>query len=293
MIEVNPLTETAPVSSDDQELIKQVQNGKREALETLITRHQRWIYNIVLRMLYHPHDAEDATQEILIKLITRLSSFEARSSFRTWLYRIVVNHVLNMKRGRVEEANWTFAKYGDGLKSAPDEELPDPNSVPADLKMLVDEARIGCTSGMLLCLDREQRLIYILGEIFGVTDSVGAELMDISRDNFRQKLSRARRDLHNFMQNQCGLINKANPCRCAKKTRAFMRAGYIDPRNLLFAKEHVTRVREVAEKRHEDIASLDAAYAEIHRDHPFHEAPDFVGSLRRLIEQTHFKSILE
>ena len=293
MIEVNPLTETAPVSSDDQELIKQVQNGKREALETLITRHQRWIYNIVLRMLYHPHDAEDATQEILIKLITRLSSFEARSSFRTWLYRIVVNHVLNMKRGRVEEANWTFAKYGDGLKSAPDEELPDPNSVPADLKMLVDEARIGCTSGMLLCLDREQRLIYILGEIFGVTDSVGAELMDISRDNFRQKLSRARRDLHNFMQNQCGLINKANPCRCAKKTRAFMQAGYIDPRNLLFAKEHVTRVREVAEKRHEDIASLDAAYAEIHRDHPFHETPDFVGSLRRLIEQTHFKSILE
>jgi len=293
MIEVNPLTETAPVSSDDQELIKQVQNGKREALETLITRHQRWIYNIVLRMLYHPHDAEDATEEILIKLITRLSSFEARSSFRTWLYRIVVNHVLNMKRGRVEEANWTFAKYGDGLKSAPDEELPDPNSVPADLKMLVDEARIGCTSGMLLCLDREQRLIYILGEIFGVTDSVGAELMDISRDNFRQKLSRARRDLHNFMQNQCGLINKANPCRCAKKTRAFMQAGYIDPRNLLFAKEHVTRVREVAEKRHEDIASLDEAYAEIHRDHPFHETPDFVGSLRRLIEQTHFKSILE
>jgi RNA polymerase sigma factor (sigma-70 family) len=294
MIEVNPLTETAPVSSDDQELIKQVQNGKREALETLITRHQRWIYNIVLRMLYHPHDAEDATQEILIKVITRLSSFEGRSSFRTWLYRIVVNHVLNMKRGRVEEANWTFAKYGDGLKSAPDEELPDPNSVPADLKILVDEARIGCTSGMLLCLDREQRLIYILGEIFGVTNSIGAELMDISRDNFRQKLSRARRDLHNFMQNQCGLINKANPCRCAKKTRAFMQAGYIDPRNLLFAKEHVTHVREVAEKRHEDIASLDEAYAEIHRDHPFHETPvDFVGSLRRLIEQTHFKSILE
>jgi len=158
-----------------------------------------------------------------------------------------------MKRGRVEEANWTFGKYGDGLNSAPDEELPDPKSVPADLKMLVDEARIGCTSGMLLCLDREQRLIYVLGEIFGVSDSIGAELLEISRDNFRQKLSRARRDLHNFMQNQCGLINKANPCRCAKKTQAFMRAGYIDPANLLFAKEHVTRVRDVAEKRHDDI----------------------------------------
>ena len=293
MTEVNPLAATAPGDSDDQELVEQVQNGQREALEILITRHQHWIYNIVLRMVYHPQDAEDATQEILIKLITRLSTFEQRSSFRTWLYRIVVNHVLNMKRGRVEEAGWTFAKYGAGLNSAPDEELPDPKSVPADLKMLVDEARIGCTSGMLLCLDREQRLIYVLGEIFGVTDSVGAELLEISRDNFRQKLSRARRDLHNFMQNQCGLINKANPCRCARKTRAFMRAGYIDPANLLFAKEHVTRIRDIAAKRHDDILSLDVAYAEIHRDHPFHDAPDFIGSLRRLLEQPDFKSILE
>ena len=293
MTEVNPLAATAPGDSDDQELVEQVQNGQREALEILITRHQHWIYNIVLRMVYHPQDAEDATQEILIKLITRLSTFEQRSSFRTWLYRIVVNHVLNMKRGRVEEAGWTFAKYGAGLNSAPDEELPDPKSVPADLKMLVDEARIGCTSGMLLCLNREQRLIYVLGEIFGVTDSVGAELLEISRDNFRQKLSRARRDLHNFMQNQCGLINKANPCRCARKTRAFMRAGYIDPANLLFAKEHVTRIRDIAAKRHDDILSLDVAYAEIHRDHPFHDAPDFIGSLRRLLEQPDFKSILE
>ncbi|PYS34339.1 MAG: RNA polymerase subunit sigma-70 [Acidobacteria bacterium] len=293
MTEVNPLAATAPGDSDDQELVEQVQNGQREALEILITRHQHWIYNIVLRMVYHPQDAEDATQEILIKLITRLSTFEQRSSFRTWLYRIVVNHVLNMKRGRVEEAGWTFAKYGAGLNSAPDEELPDPKSVPADLKMLVDEARIGCTSGMLLCLNREQRLIYVLGEIFGVTDNVGAELLEISRDNFRQKLSRARRDLHNFMQNQCGLINKANPCRCARKTRAFMRAGYIDPANLLFAKEHVTRIRDIAAKRHDDILSLDVAYAEIHRDHPFHDAPDFIGSLRRLLEQPDFKSILE
>ena len=80
-----------------------------------------------------------------------------------------------------------------------DHDLPDPSAVPADVQLLVDEARIGCSSGMLLCLDREQRLVYILGEIFGVTDVVGAELLEISRDNFRQKLSRARRDLHSFM----------------------------------------------------------------------------------------------
>ena len=197
-----------------------------------------------------------------------------------------------MKRTRSEAWEWTFQKYGDGLASAPDLDLPDPRSVPADVKLLVDEARIGCSSGMLLCLDREQRLVYILGEIFGVTDVVGGELLEISRDNFRQKLSRARRDLHSFMQDRCGLVNQANPCRCAKKTQAFMRAGYVDPGNLLFATEHVIRVREVATKAHDDMASLDEAYAEIHRDHPFHSPPDFVAAVRNLIDRPEFQSLL-
>jgi RNA polymerase sigma factor (sigma-70 family) len=291
MIQQNPFLENAAL--DDQQLVAQIRAGGREALEILINRHQSWIYNIVQRMVYLPQDAEDITQEILIKVMTKLSTFEGRSSFRTWLYRIVVNHVLNMKRTRIEEIEWTFERYGSGLDGAPDAELPDPRTVPADVQLLVDEARIGCTSGMLLCLDREQRLIYILGEIFGVTDKVGAELLEVSRDNFRQKLARARRDLHHFMQNQCGLINKANPCRCAKKTQAFMYAGYVNPQNLLFAREHVTRVREVARKACDDMDSLDAAYGEIHRDHPFLEPPDFVASVRKLLSLPDFKSILD
>jgi RNA polymerase sigma factor (sigma-70 family) len=288
----NPLADIPSGDADDLALIRHIRQGSREALEQLIARHQAWIYNIVLRMVYNPHDAEDATQEILIKLLTTLSTFEGRSRFRTWLYRIVVNHVLNMKRTRAEAWDWTFEKYGNGLASAPDLDLPDARSVPADVKLLVDEARIGCSSGMLLCLDRGQRLVYILGEIFGVTDVVGAELLEISRDNFRQRLSRARRDLHSFMQDRCGLVNQANPCRCAKKTQAFMRAGYVDPANLLFAKAHVTRVREVAAKVHDDMAELDEAYGEIHRDHPFHSPPDFVAAVRRLIDRPDFQSIL-
>ena len=145
---------------------------------------------------------------------------------------------------------------------------------------------------MLLCLDREQRLVYILGEIFGVTDRVGAELLDTSRANFRQKLARARQDLHSFMQERCGLVNTANPCRCARKTRAFMRAGYVDPEKLLFAQSHLLRVKQVASRAHEAVDSLDAAYAAIHRDHPFHDSPDFMASLRTLINQPTFQSIL-
>lgn len=139
----------------------------------------------------------------------------------------------------------------------------------------------------------EQRDCHILGEIFGVTDVVGAELLEISRENFRQKLARARRDLHNFLQNKCGLANDANPCRCAKKTQGFIRDGYVDPRHLLFARAHVTRVREVAEKTCDNLDALDTAYAELHRDHPFQQPADFVAALRALINRTEFKSTLE
>ncbi len=289
----NPFTDVPDAESEDLELVRRAQAGNREALEHLITRHQAWIYNIALRMVYLPEDAEDATQEILIKVITKLSTFEGRSRFSTWMYRLVVNHILNLKRGRADAAGWTFSRYGESLDATPDMELPDPNTVPADLKLLVDEARIGCTTGMLLCLDRKQRLVYVLGEIFGVTDAIGAELLEISRPNFRQKLSRARRDLHSFMQNQCGLVNTANPCRCAKKTQGFAKAGYLNPEKLLFARDRVRRVREVAEKKRDELDALDVAYGEIHRDHPFLDPPDFVAALRSLINRTEFKRTLE
>jgi len=149
MSTVNPLARDDRTDHDDRALVTRAQAGDRQALEALVGRHQGWIYNIAIRMLAHPQDAEDATQEILIKALTRLSSFEGRSSFRTWLYRIVVNHVLNAKRGRAEPVTTGFECYAHGLDSTPDLDLPDPRSVPADLRLLVDEARISCTSGML------------------------------------------------------------------------------------------------------------------------------------------------
>jgi RNA polymerase sigma factor (sigma-70 family) len=279
----NPLADNAPADDEDRALVKSARSGDRQALEELIERHQGWIYNIALRMLYHPQDAEDATQEILVKVLTRLSSFEGRSSFRTWLYRVVFNHLLNMKRGREELKVTTFSAYGDALDSTPDLELPDPNASP-ETSLLVTEAMLACTSGMLLCLDREQRLTYILGAIFGISDTVGADVLEITTENFRQRLTRARRDLRNFINDKCGLVNKSNPCRCAKKTRGFIQEGHVDPNNLLFARGRMSEVREVAPKVFERIKTLDDKCAEIYRRHPFYEAPDLRQVLRQLIQ---------
>jgi RNA polymerase sigma factor (sigma-70 family) len=280
----NPLADNAPTDHEDQRLVMRARSGDRNALADLIQRHQGWIYNIALRMLYHPQDAEDATQEILVKVLTRLSSFEGRSSFRTWLYRIVVNHVLNMRRGRIEDPAINFRVYGEELDKTPDLDLLDPKATSPDAHLLVTEAMLACTSGMLLCLDREQRLAYILGAIFAVSDAVAAEVLEISAENFRQRLARARRDLRNFMNDKCGLVNQANPCRCVKKTRGFIEAGHADPDNLLFSRERVCEVRQAAPSVYETIKTLDGKCADIYRRHGFYKPPDLRQMLRRLVE---------
>ena len=296
MISPNPFADVTAGDGRDQELVRLAKEGRRDALEELVLRHQAWIYNLALRMVHRPEDAEDATQEVLIKLLTRLSTFEGRSSLRTWLYRIAINHLLNMKRGRAESREITFAQYGQNLDDTDDTqdaEFLDPQAISPDVQLLIAETRIGCTSGMLLCLDREQRLIFILGGIFGVSDVVGAEMLELSRDNFRQRLARSRRDLQNFMQDKCGLVNTTNPCRCAKKTRGFIKAGHIDPNNLRFARERVTHVRDVAERVSAEITGLDKAYTNVYRDHPFQNSPDFVAGLRELMNRPEFRSTLE
>jgi RNA polymerase sigma factor (sigma-70 family) len=289
----NPFTEGAEGDPSDAELVEQARNGDRGALEKLVLRHQAWIYNIAVRMVYRPQDAEEVTQEVLIKVITKLSTFKGQSQFRTWLYRIAANHVLNMKRRSVETQKLTFAMYGAGISNTPDLDLPDPKSVPVDVPLLVEEAKIACTAGMLLCLDRKQRLIFTLGEILGASDTVGGEVLEMTADNFRQCLARARRDLYSFMNNQCGLVNKNNPCRCPKKTKGFIELGHVDPQYLRFVPQHVERVKDVAVETVRELEDvLEGHYAAIYRDHPFLLPADQVGWLRRMLETREVRAAL-
>jgi RNA polymerase sigma factor (sigma-70 family) len=280
----NPFTEKSESEMSDAELVEQAKIGDRAALEKLVLRHQAWIYNIAVRMVFQPQDAEEVTQEVLVKVITNLSTFRGESKFRTWLYRIAANHVLNMKRRSAETKVTTFADYGAAINRTPDLDLPDRKTVPVDLPVLVEEAKNGCTMGMLLCLDRKQRLIFTLGEILGATDAVGAEVLEMTAENFRQCLARARRDLHNFMNNQCGLVNKSNPCRCPKKTRGFIEGGHVDPNHLLFVPDHVERVREIAGETVREIEDVvERQHADIFRDHPFLKPADQTDWLRRTL----------
>ena len=289
----NPFAEIAD-DSDERELVEQAKQGSREALERLVLRHQAWIYNIAVRMVFHPQDAEEVTQEVLIKAVTRLSTFQGESQFRTWLYRITANHVLNMQRRGGETQPQTFSSYAGAINDTPDLDLPDPKSIPVDVALLVEEAKVSCTTGMLLCLDRRQRLVFTLGEIFGASDSVGGEILEISADNFRQSLSRARRDLYQFMHGQCGLVNANNPCRCPKKTKGFIAAGHVDPDHLQFVPLRIRRISETAEGIVRTIENaVDEQYSAIFREHPFLEPKNQFDWLRQLLDKGDFGTALQ
>jgi hypothetical protein len=220
--------------------------------------------------------------------------FKGQSSFRTWLYRIAANHVLNMKRRGAEARAMSFADYGAAIGRTPDLDLPDPSTVPIDLPVLVEEAKNGCTMGMLLCLDRKQRLIFTLGEILGASDAIGGEVLEMTTDNFRQCLARARRDLHSFMNGQCGLVNRENPCRCPKKTRGFVEDGHVDPNHLLFVPQHIERVRDVAPATLREIEDVvERQHADVFRDHPFLQPADQVGWFRRMLDDEDLRGTLQ
>jgi hypothetical protein len=127
---------------------------------------------------------------------------------------------------------------------------------------------------MLLCLDREQRMVYILGEMFDIDHNLGADIMDISPGNFRIRLMRARQDLYNWMNKRCGLVNKSNPCRCAKKTKAYIEAGYVDPENLEFTSSYRKKIYELSKEKALSISNtVEELYKTIFQDHPLQEPP--------------------
>ena len=159
-----------------QRLVAAAVGGDRDALEELLRLVADDVARLARRMLWHPQDAEDATQEILVKVATRLGGFRGDARVTTWVHRIAVNHLLTTRRRRAEDPTLTFAAFGQDLAEGLDLAY-DARGVDEDL--LAEEVRVGCTQGMLLCLDRELRIAYVLGEVLGFSSEDAADVCAI------------------------------------------------------------------------------------------------------------------
>jgi RNA polymerase sigma factor (sigma-70 family) len=285
----NPFAEKIDLAENDLLLIEQILGGSSKDLELLVFRHQAWIYNIALKMVMDPGEAEDITQEILIKIVTKLSTFDPdKSAFRTWLYRIVANHVINMKKQKNEFIFRSFQVCESEIEKIPDETI----MVSPETTVLIEELKIKCWTGMLLCLNRKHRLVFILGEIFEVKDELGSQIMDISRVNYRKILSRARKKLYNFMNHNCGLINKKNPCHCEYKLNGFIRNGFIQPDNIQHFREKAQKIIEAVQKSIDDVREYDdVEKVRMFKEHPFYDPPGFDQWISNLFENGKFVNL--
>jgi RNA polymerase sigma factor (sigma-70 family) len=268
----------AMLAAMDEQLIGRARAGDKASVDELVRETKDLVYGLAIRMLGSPPDAEDATQEILMKIVTHLDSFRGESAFRTWAYRVASNHLLTTrKRGAAEQRAESFEELEERLATnlaAGDPAVED--------QLLVKEAKLICTSTMLACLDRDHRLAYILGEIFELPSDEGAAILEISSDAFRKRLSRARDRMTEFMGSTCGIVNEANACRCAKQAGHAVAAGYLNPKSVAFACH--PRKDEGREDRVADIDRLGRAIA-VFRGHPQYIAPSsLVAHVRKALD---------
>lgn len=243
-------------------LARRAIDGDRHAVAELVRALQADVYGLSLRILWHREDAEDATQEILVRVVTRLAQFDFRSGLKTWVYRVATNYLLDVKRSCVERKQLTFAGFAADLAEGLSSEGP----ADGERSVLTEEVKVGCTLGMLQCLDRPHRLAYVLGEIIGLDAPEAAEALGLEHAAFRKRLQRARESIEAFTRVHCGLVADTAPCRCNRRVAAAIRLGRVKPND----PEHAAGSSSFEEAR-ALIRRIDAAKwaVELHRSsHP-------------------------
>ena len=210
-----------------QDLVMKATSGDKEALEMLVTGVQDIIFNLSLRMLGTFADAEDATQDILLKMITHLSSFRGDSSFTTWVFSIAVNHLKNYKKHMFAHYPLSFEYYGEDIQNGKIQDVPDlTQNVEKDI--LAEELKMSCTNVMLQCLDVESRCIFILGTMFKADSRIAGDILGITPEAYRQRLSRIRRKMADFLGQYCGEYGGGS-CRCRDRVNYAIQSHRINP----------------------------------------------------------------
>lgn len=209
------------------ELIKKAVSGDKKSLETILLGVQDLVFNLSLRMLGTFQDAEDASQDILLKIITHLSSFKGESTFSTWVFSIAVNHLKNYRKHMFAKFPLSFEYYGDDILNGKIDDVPDLTQ-DVEKAVLAEELKMSCTNVMLQCLDAESRCIFILGTMFKVDSRIAGDILGITPEAYRQRLSRIRKRMADFLSEYCGEYGNGT-CRCTKRVNYAIKNHRISP----------------------------------------------------------------
>lgn len=211
-------------------MIDKAAAGDQAALESVILSVQDLVFNLSLRMLGTFSDAEDATQDILLKLITHLPSFKKESAFSTWVFRIATNYLINYQKHMFANAPLSFEYYGADIANGSIHDVPDLTQE-VDKSILAEELKMSCTNVMLQCLDKESRMIFVLGTMFKVDSRMAGEILDMSPEAYRKRLSRIRGKMAGFLSSYCGEYGNGT-CRCRERINYAIQSQRLRPDGL-------------------------------------------------------------
>ena len=183
------------ISIDDNELIERCRRGDIAALERLVLKYQKRLYNVILRICPNPDDAAELTQETFVKIIENVDKFKGRSSFYTWAFRIAVNLTLNHCRRHAklgfrsldaDEREMTDRTATALREFLADDRAPDPATVAQNREVceVIGKA--------LNQLEESQRAVIVLRDIEGMSYAQMAQVLGIELGTVRSRLSRAR-----------------------------------------------------------------------------------------------------
>ncbi len=169
---------------DELDLIRKAQEGDRQAFGLLVRRYQDRLFSSVMHVVQHHDEAEDIVQDAFVKALTHLSTFQAKSSFYTWIYRIAFNAAVNRQRRRGNEKPRSY----DG--ESPGAEPSDPGDGPGDRLARAEQARV--VQHALQRLGEPFRAVLVLREIDGFDYETISQVLGISVGTVRSRLHRAR-----------------------------------------------------------------------------------------------------
>ncbi|WP_312831762.1 RNA polymerase sigma factor [Sedimentibacter saalensis] len=184
-------------------LVEQSRNGDVDAFEELIKDYKKVAYNIALRVLRNVEDAEDASQEALIKVYKSIQNFNMQSSFKSWMYRIVVNTCIDFKRKKNINAVSIDENIDlGGNKEFQIEIADDTNNPDILIEKNFNSKLISDAVGRL---EDDFKTIIILRDIQGFSYSEISEMLSCNLGTVKSRLNRARKSLKEILENELNI----------------------------------------------------------------------------------------